>query len=403
MKKETLTFLSLTLIAALSACGGGGSSDSSTPSGGSASVISGIAADGYLQNALVYLDLNGNRTLDAGEPSTLTTAGGHFSLSAQNAGSAPLVIEVVPGQTVDEDSPSVTAAKAYRLETAPGKYSFVSPLTTLVCMEMAKNPGKTVQDAEMAVRFTLGLGNELTMFDNYVEPALSGDASQHGTDARKIYNAARIVARLMEGLRAELQTNLGGVIAPEEEKIAQYIITDRVMSRKDDIKAAVGQGDQVLNATTIAAEAQEALAKIDTSRLNSGLVDTYGQLIAQNNPVWDAQSPARVQAAPPIDQLAPVNTHVQVVFDEQLDPSSVTSGAMVLVGGGQTIGGHLSYNAATRTLTLAPSQELSSFTSYDVVFAPTLTDLRGNPVESNSGWSFTTIFNQTPPEPPLFS
>ncbi len=57
----------LTSVLALAACGGSGGS-------GGAKSLGGIAVDGYLQGATVFLDLNRNNTLDAGEPSTTTDA-----------------------------------------------------------------------------------------------------------------------------------------------------------------------------------------------------------------------------------------------------------------------------------------------------------------------------------------
>src|SRR6056297_2716990 len=101
------------LILLLTACeGGGGGSDTSsatstptTTSEPTASTLSGTVADGYLQGARVFLDRNGNRVYDSGEPMTMSATGGAFTLSI-NPGEEqryPVVVEVIAGVTIDED------------------------------------------------------------------------------------------------------------------------------------------------------------------------------------------------------------------------------------------------------------------------------------------------------------
>jgi hypothetical protein len=67
------------LAATLGACGGGGG----TATGGSNApfTLTGTIADGPIQGAAVFLDLNGNLRQDAGEPiSAPSDATGAFSL-----------------------------------------------------------------------------------------------------------------------------------------------------------------------------------------------------------------------------------------------------------------------------------------------------------------------------------
>ena len=58
-------------------CGGGGGGEDSAPAPQSLEVT---AIDGYLSGAQVWLDVNGNKALDEGEPSAITDATGKAPL-----------------------------------------------------------------------------------------------------------------------------------------------------------------------------------------------------------------------------------------------------------------------------------------------------------------------------------
>ena len=118
----------LLVLTLLSACGGGeGGGDSVVASkiaddGSSSSVttLSGVVADGYLRNAKVFLDRNGNRVYDNGEPYTQSATGGGFSLEV-NPGEGelyPVVAQVIADQTIDEDTGAVVT-NDYVLESMP--------------------------------------------------------------------------------------------------------------------------------------------------------------------------------------------------------------------------------------------------------------------------------------------
>ena len=113
MKSFIPKALLLTGILALSACGGGGSGTSNSSSsadamsnGGSKTFLAGQVADGYLDKAVVFLDLNGNKVLDAGEPETNTGPGGHFKLQGQAADADTYAVgaQIHPGHTLHDDS-----------------------------------------------------------------------------------------------------------------------------------------------------------------------------------------------------------------------------------------------------------------------------------------------------------
>jgi DNA-binding beta-propeller fold protein YncE len=193
----------------LSACGGGGGGDMPTPTP-AVTTLSGLALDGYLRRAKVCLDVNGNGRCDAGEPSTETAEDGSFSLNAPEAqaSSAAVLVEVIPGTTIDTDSnDSTPVTQAFTLTAPIGSSTVISPLTTLVAARMADGAGLDL--ARIAVSSLLGLSPQWLMGD-YV-------AGQATPEAAAAHRVAVAVARLMADVEsgadpaASLQSRLEAV------------------------------------------------------------------------------------------------------------------------------------------------------------------------------------------------
>jgi hypothetical protein len=84
-------------------------------------------------------------------------------------------------------------------------------------------------------------------------------------------------------------------------------------------------------------------------------------------------------------------TTVTARFDEALDPASVTTANFDLRGPAGIVPSTVTYDAATQTATLTPSSPLGSQATYTaVVHASGIKDAAGNPVASDTSWSFTT-------------
>ena len=94
----------------IAGCGGGGS----TTAAPATLAITGKVADGYLANATVFLDKNGNYQLDPGEPFTTSDQNGAYVLNVapDDVGKYPIVAIATKGQTVDKDTGSAVASSS---------------------------------------------------------------------------------------------------------------------------------------------------------------------------------------------------------------------------------------------------------------------------------------------------
>jgi hypothetical protein len=165
-----------TLIAITAGCGTTG--DSSTIAGvgtGGTGTVSGKVADGYLVNATVFLDKNGNYQLDAGEPSTTTDADGAYKLNVDPAdvGKYPIVAHVIKGVAIDKDT-NQTVANSYVLSMSKDSVTdsvsnnFISPITSLVREMMETGKYASLQQAMDALSAKMGLLPDTNITADYI-------------------------------------------------------------------------------------------------------------------------------------------------------------------------------------------------------------------------------------------
>ncbi len=411
MKKILLIniyFLTLLGLMLLSACSGGEGGDSGVAgkivndgSSSSATTLNGVVADGYLRDAKVFLDRNGNRVYDNGEPLTQSTDGGVFSLEV-NPGEGELygvVVRVVAGQTIDEDTGAVVA-NGYVLESMPGHWGFISPLTTLAKLEHDKNPSLSPQQAEIAIRTQLGLEDSVSLFTDYIAPATVEAAVME--EYGRAHRAAQVVANTMESLRASLSQNLGGQIDDTEQLLAAYIISDQILWQAPLIEVVFDNERNQIEVMDVSILTTAILEATATGCLNADLLARYQQRLEQNFETWDMRPPQLQGQFPPANDTASIDVIVSMLFDEPLDETLLSSGIIELSGPGGLVSGRLDYDAELNRLTFTPSQPLLPFSHYQIRVKTFLADTLGNPLDEDITWLFTTIFDQTPPPLPVF-
>ena len=164
--------------------------------GSLAKVISGTVADGYLINATVFLDKNGNNQLDAGEAATLTDTNGAYALSIDSVdvGKCPIVALAIEGVTIDKDS-NQTVASGYLLSVPKESVSevtgsnFISPISTWVHNTMTANPDKKLADVMTQLRLNMNLPSGMNVLADYVRLG-SATASDPNRDYYQSMHAA---------------------------------------------------------------------------------------------------------------------------------------------------------------------------------------------------------------------
>ena len=116
----------------------------------------------------------------------------------------------------------------------------------------------------------------------------------------------------------------------------------------------------------------------------------------------DTTPPSVTSVSPAAGATGVVNTiSVSVVFSEALNPSTISTSTVQLLGPGSSqVAASVSYNSSSRTGTLQPNAALASSTGYTVVVsggANGVKDLAGNAMTANFTSTFTTGVAVPPP------
>lgn len=215
-------------VGIIAACGGGGSSSSDT------ATVSGTVADGYLRNAEVFLDMDGDYQWDEGEPKTMSGERGRYSLqvSSGDAGQYPVVCRVIANQTVDEDTGTVTGT--YVMSAPAGVTAFISPMSTLLREKLEADPAMTMEQAMTQLRNQLNLAAGPNMLANYI----AGTDAAYGT----MHDVAQQMATLMAQQSSLVMNGTTGAVYRERYRammgqinLEMPYITDNVVSAPTDV------------------------------------------------------------------------------------------------------------------------------------------------------------------------
>lgn len=217
MKKQFIkNTLSIALMLGIAAC--------SDNDGNQNIDLSGQVIDGYLENALVCLDLNDNDMCDASEPSQRTNSMGEYSFQAGESGAKQYrVIAIIDLQTRDSDNENADGSNDTVLadamySTPPGK-RLLSPLTTLVDHELrTATSGTSIMALEKKVKESLSLDMGVNLFSDHVKLAK--------TDSKyiQVHSVARVVAK-----------SLAKPGSDEAGKSSRDILKSRVVATKAEL------------------------------------------------------------------------------------------------------------------------------------------------------------------------
>ncbi len=391
--------------------------------------IQGVAIDGLVSGAQVFVDLNGNGIADAGEPTTTTDAQGNYTIVSPVT-NARLV--AVGGTNIDTGLPNTLALVG---RTVAGNNTAnelnLTPLTTLadsVARLLANGQPITqsqIDQADNIVKTHLGLtGSESLQTINPV--------SDPGAAALEIYQRGVALANLVTGAQAvaavdnnaatvpgTIQAPLLDSIARELLRISQSEPTTRV-DLANSVRISTFLGQALANSAAATPALIAGLAAANQQIDNAASVASVSQLqqnIVQQAPTLaapPAPAPAPVPAPPPPPAPAPAapsapttvtltpaggtvvantlnstNTHLEI--GATITAGQATGGKAEFYVGTTKVGEDTTISATDTTVTYTTSDgsptnaELQTAIAAGGVVTVKLSDAAGNNVTSSVG------------------
>ena len=336
-----LTLTSAAIIATLSGCGGGGgvssaSNQNANPTDSnqnpvtSPDTITGRVADGYLQGALVCVDLNENRACDDDEPSAISGEGGTYEIERTAETEGKPIVADVPPTAIDEDT-NEPIGKELVLSAPAEKPDFISPITTLVHQELEDNPALDVDEAEASVKEELGLGDDedTSLFTDYVEQSRDENA-ERPEQFQYLHQTAQIVARMMQEIQDTIEeavTSEGVDLAGDKDtrKALQRLLREQVREMLPEITRAVSDS----LAAEASAEGQDSeAAEFDPDAITASLRPTRVDVDANRLQAEVNRRPAQLTTVEEIltdgFYWIDVDCHSGYDYDESEAPSGET-------------------------------------------------------------------------------
>ncbi|NOH98369.1 hypothetical protein [Vibrio sp. 99-70-13A1] len=231
-KNKIVLALGLTSTLGLVGCFDSDSSSGSTSSSG----YSVTAIDGYLQNAQVWLDLNGNFALDANEPSATTGAGGKATLDVNgipNPESYSVIVRAIKGQTIDEDTG--TEVVSDYVMSAPAGQQDVTPLSTLVHVILERDDSMTEEQAVMTVATQLGIETDEVLGD-FIEDG--NTAAAFGAESLVDNN---VLPTSVEDLASDADEDNSGSTLLDDAQAVNEGVADYI----DELEANLEEGEEL--------------------------------------------------------------------------------------------------------------------------------------------------------------
>ncbi|CAM3039627.1 polysaccharide lyase family 7 protein [Vibrio rarus] len=283
-------FLTVAVSAILLAgCGGeGGSSSASATTATSTATSSTVTPstmskksqpfnvtviDGYLSNAEVWLDVNGNFIHDNGEPISMSGRSGLAVLDVtniDNPSSFPIVAQANKQSTKDESTDNLVTVD-YVLVAPPGE-NIVTPLSTLAYLKLLQSNAKDnalnansddFKEAKQNVAASVGIQSDDVM----------GDYIKRG-DGDALYAASNIVASgVLPKTPAEAAT------LSQSSKSRHF--TDNLIQVTAEIKAAIDYANSHENNQDIASMAPVYKAAGDNQQCDSGFTHVDGTTVCE--------------------------------------------------------------------------------------------------------------------------
>ena len=280
----------LTLVA-LAAC----KSDDVDVSPVESQSLSGVAMKGLLDNARVFVDLNGDGVFNEGlEPATFTNRDGEFTLSIEDR-DAPVVVQSTT-TTVDRSSDSVPIGLSMIGSTSG---TVISPATTLLA-------DGSLSKAELASSLGLSESIDVTTYNPFAEGVNPVDALQFESISHQLQNTIVSIQTALEVNGIESGQALKVAAESIADTVVQSASENKVVDFTDlsDVKTAVTNrvADLDIDDLDNVLEAAENVNKVISDKVQNGNVDDLsdiknelsvsGLLAQQLNDAKSAETPS---------------------------------------------------------------------------------------------------------------
>lgn len=106
-------------------------------------------------------------------------------------------------------------------------------------------------------------------------------------------------------------------------------------------------------------------------------------------PVVKSTNPANAATAVPLNQI------ITITFNEEMNPETINQASFTLVGTAN-VPGTLTYNGTNATMSFVPAAPLAPNTTYTGTVKSTIKDLKGNALQTNYVWTFSTGITLAP-------
>ena len=191
-----------------------------------AETLSGTIVDGYVAGATIFQDLNNNNVLDAGEPFTVTSSTGEFTLPGV-VSSVTSPLKMIAGFDIGTNAPIVTSLGAPTMSSGP---LVASPLGTVAALVQANTPDaglRTVLDR--VARYFEVDQSSLSHIDLVNDDALlllrSSDTNIAGA-ARDVFSANQYVMALAHSAESMGKYTAGAIDAVFQQILLNNGVTD---------------------------------------------------------------------------------------------------------------------------------------------------------------------------------
>ncbi len=247
-------------VAGAAGGGGGGGGGSDGGSGSTAPLETGTAIDGYLVNATVFQDVNGNGIFDSGEPNTTTDAQGNYAIAIDPSNPTAKLVSI--GGTDSSTGQPFTGTL-----TAPAGSTVISPLTTLVQSLVEANADSetplSVADANEQLAAALGLDSGTNLLE--LDPVEAIENATDPSDAAAFAAAAQVAA-VISAAAATQDDAQGSSDASEAvaASLAQQLLDAAAVTANPDPSVVLSDADAIAAALEEAeVESGEASAIAD--------------------------------------------------------------------------------------------------------------------------------------------